>query len=107
MSGVLIHGAGGHGKVVADIMRCQGTPVQGFLHDNSLKWGITLCGLPVFGSIDSYAGYAATGLIIGAGTLSIPAFVHYTLSGHAAERAVLRSGNIQCSIRRSHTSDIR
>ena len=31
MSGVLILGAGGHAKVIADILFCQGTVVQGFL----------------------------------------------------------------------------
>ena len=71
MSGVLILGAGGHGKVIADIMRCQDRALLGFLDDDPAKWGTTLCGLPVFGSIDSYAEYAATGLVIGVGDIAV------------------------------------
>lgn len=71
MSGVLILGAGGHGKVIADIIRCQGIALLGFLDDDPAKWGATLCGVPVFGSIDSYTEYAATGLIIGVGDIAV------------------------------------
>ncbi len=71
MAGVLILGAGGHAKVIADILRCRGAAVLGFLDDDPTKWGGTFCGRPVFGSIDSYAEYGADGLILGVGDIAL------------------------------------
>jgi len=84
MPGVLILGAGGHGKVIADILRCQGAALLGFLDDDPAKWGGTLCGLPVFGSIDSYAAYGATGLIIGVGDIAVRKSIAQRLGDAAA-----------------------
>ncbi|MBN1311618.1 MAG: acetyltransferase [Anaerolineae bacterium] len=67
MSGTLILGAGGHGKVVADILICQGVSVLGFLDDNPATWGSSCLGLPILGGIDAYQDYAPDGLIIGIG----------------------------------------
>jgi sugar O-acyltransferase (sialic acid O-acetyltransferase NeuD family) len=67
MNGVLILGAGGHAKVVADILRCQGTPVMGFLDDNPATWGATRLGLPVLGGIATYREHMPSGLILGIG----------------------------------------
>ncbi len=68
--GILILGAGRHGKVIADIFRCQGTPVLGFLDDDPPTWGATRLDVPVLGSIDSYATYMPDGLIIGVGNIA-------------------------------------
>jgi sugar O-acyltransferase (sialic acid O-acetyltransferase NeuD family) len=67
MNGVLILGAGGHGKVVADILMCQGKHVIGFLDDDPALWGSVCLGLPILGSIDTYTDYVPDGLIIGIG----------------------------------------
>lgn len=67
MSGILILGAGGHGKVVADILTCQGIGVLGFLDDNPATWGSSCLGLPTLGGINTYKDYAPDGLIIGVG----------------------------------------
>ncbi|MGI8688070.1 MAG: acetyltransferase [Thermomicrobiales bacterium] len=70
MSGVLILGAGGHAKVVADILCCQGTPVLGFLDDNPATWGAARLGLPVLGGIATYREYMPSGLILGIGDIA-------------------------------------
>lgn len=67
MSGILILGAGGHAKVVADILMCQGRHVIGFLDDNPALWDTSSLGLPILGRIDAYAEYSPDGLIIGIG----------------------------------------
>ncbi len=67
MSGILVLGAGGHGKVVADILCCQGKPVVGFLDDDATLWGTTRLGLPILGAIVTYADHAPGGLILGVG----------------------------------------
>jgi len=70
MSGVLILGAGGHAKVIADILCCQGTPVLGFLDDNPAMWGATRLGLPVLGGIATYREYMPSGVILGIGDIA-------------------------------------
>lgn len=77
MSGVLIVGAGGHAKVVADILRCQGATVLGYVDDDASLWGTLRLGLPVLGGIDGWAGHAPAGLVMGVG-------------GNAARQAVVR-----------------
>jgi sugar O-acyltransferase (sialic acid O-acetyltransferase NeuD family) len=67
MSGILILGAGGHAKVVADILRCQGLRVAGFLDDDPQTWGTTRLGLSVLGAIASFADYQPDGLVLGIG----------------------------------------
>jgi sugar O-acyltransferase (sialic acid O-acetyltransferase NeuD family) len=70
MSGVLILGAGGHAKVVADILCCQGVPVLGFLDDNPAIWGATRLGLPVLGGIATWRAHRPGGLILGIGDIA-------------------------------------
>lgn len=71
MSGVLIFGAGGHAKVVADILCCQGVSIRGFLDDDPQSWGTTRLGIPVLGGIDAWIDHAPDGLVIGIGSNSI------------------------------------
>jgi len=52
MSRLIILGAGGIGTVAADIARCQGFDVVGFLDDRSEKQGTVLCGTPVLGDFN-------------------------------------------------------
>jgi len=70
MTGVLILGAGGHAKVVADILCCQGTPVMGFLDDDPATWGATRLGFPVLGGIATYRTHMPSGLILGLGDIA-------------------------------------
>lgn len=55
---VIIIGAGGHGKVVADIVQRSGDRVIGFLDDNP-DAGSILIGSPMLGSVDDYKKYSA------------------------------------------------
>jgi len=68
MSGVLILGAGGHGKVVADILLLSGVNLLGFLDDDARTTGSRRLGLPVLGRISEYARYAPDGLALGIGS---------------------------------------
>ena len=67
MSSLLVVGAGGHAKVVADLLLCQGLQVGGFLDDDPRTWGTTRLGLPVLGSLSTYVDYAPSGLAMGIG----------------------------------------
>jgi len=54
---VIIVGAGGHGRVVADIVcamaeHVPGLSVAGFVDDDPMAWGATRLGLPVLGPVD-------------------------------------------------------
>lgn len=56
MKSVVIIGASGHGKVVADIIKKSGDEVFGFLDDNP-KLDDTFLGFPILGNVDSYKKY--------------------------------------------------
>lgn len=56
MKSVIIIGASGHGKVVADIVRKSGDRVYGFLDDNT-ELKDTFLGFPVLGTTDNYEKY--------------------------------------------------
>lgn len=61
---LLIYGASGHGKVVADAALCSGSyEVQGFLDDDRAKWGQTALSLPILGGLDCLGVLAAGGLL--------------------------------------------
>lgn len=49
---ILIIGAGGHGKVVADILRARGTEPGGFVDADERLWGTQVLGLPVLGGMN-------------------------------------------------------
>jgi sugar O-acyltransferase (sialic acid O-acetyltransferase NeuD family) len=68
MSSILIIGAGGHGKVVADILLSGGSQVLGFLDDDPATWYTLRLGLPVLGPIDDYVRFAPDGLALGIGS---------------------------------------
>ena len=53
---VIIIGASGHGKVVADIVQKSGDRVVGFLDDN-LNIGFSFINFPVLGTVDNYVKY--------------------------------------------------
>jgi sugar O-acyltransferase (sialic acid O-acetyltransferase NeuD family) len=55
---VVVYGASGHGKVVADILQALGIEIAGFVDDNPLKTG-ELFGLQILGDGDWLAEHAA------------------------------------------------
>jgi len=67
VSGFLIIGAGGHAKVVADILICQGISVLGFLDDNRKLRDAHFLGLPILGPVDGYQALSPAGLVMGIG----------------------------------------
>lgn len=56
MKSVIIIGASGHGKVVADIIQKSGDKVYGFLDDNT-KLKDDFLGFPILGKIENYKKY--------------------------------------------------
>ena len=71
MTGVFILGAGGHAKVVADILLCQGLKITGFFDDNPDIWNAIVLGIPVLGPNSSYADRAPGGMVIGIGSNAV------------------------------------
>ena len=69
--GNLIIGAGGHGKVIADIMLCQGMRILGFLDDNPPVIGQQIFGFPVLGNGKKLADFDLDGVIVGIGDNTI------------------------------------
>ena len=67
---VIIIGASGHGKVVADIVECSGDKVKGFL-DDAPDIGETFIGIPVLGTVKSYKNYPYVKYVIAIGNAKI------------------------------------
>lgn len=63
---VVIIGAGGHGKVIADIVRASGDKLLGFL-DDSLSPSCAVIGIPVLGGLKDYVQYSEAEFIIAIG----------------------------------------
>lgn len=49
---IVIYGAGGHGKVIADIVEKSGGTVPAFVDDDKSLWGKSFFGCPVWGGMD-------------------------------------------------------
>ena len=58
---VVVIGAGGHGKVVADAVMQSGAEVIGFLDDDLACEGRLILGRPWLGTLENIAAYAAQG----------------------------------------------
>lgn len=71
MTGVLILGAGGHAKVVADILLSQGLEVTGYLDDDPQTWNTKPLNVPVLGSSDTFPELAQHRIVIGIGSNAI------------------------------------
>ena len=63
----LILGAGGHAKVVCDILALTGWDVVGYLDDDAELSDTTVLGRPVLGTLDELTGVATDGAIVGIG----------------------------------------
>lgn len=100
MTTVLVLGAGGHAKVVADILQLQNVDVIGFLDDNPSTWGTHLLGLPVHGSIDRYPDFSPDGLVLGIGSNRVRKQIVARL-GSSAETLWLSAIHPSASVARS------
>lgn len=69
MEDVIIIGAGGHAKVIADIVLCQGHHVLGFLDDRPEATGAY--GIPVLGKVADYIHYPHARFLIGIGSAAV------------------------------------
>jgi sugar O-acyltransferase (sialic acid O-acetyltransferase NeuD family) len=67
---VVIVGASGHGKVIADIVIKSGDNITGFL-DDADELPEEILGIPVLGKVDDYVLYSDCEFIIGIGNASI------------------------------------
>lgn len=67
---VIIIGASGHGKVVADIINVSGDRVIGFLDDNSQLRG-RFMDFPVLGKVDQFQEYKGYKFVVAIGNASI------------------------------------
>ena len=91
---VVIIGAGGHGKVIADIVRAAGDTVAGFLDDDGSK---TVCyGCPVLGPVASAVALTDCRFVIAIGNNVVRRRIaeEYTLPWYTAihPRAVISPG---------------
>lgn len=66
---VVIIGAGGHGKVVADIALRSGAQVLGFLDDS--RAGEQVCGIPVLGKTEDYVNYKEAAFVLAVGNAAV------------------------------------
>lgn len=64
---IVIIGASGHGKVIADIVASSGSIVKGFLDDDNDIQGKEIIGFPVLGKIADYVNYKECEFVIAIG----------------------------------------
>lgn len=76
---VIVIGAGGHGKVIADIVRSCGDTVIGFL-DDSPNPPASVCGIPVLGGTKDYVNYPDARFVIAIGNGTVRRQVAQRLS---------------------------
>lgn len=66
--GILVLGAGGHGKSVVAVLLASGATVAGVLDDDPALWGTTVQGVPVLGPIGTGEAHRGAAAVLGAGT---------------------------------------
>lgn len=64
---ILIIGAGGHGKVIADIALRQGVEDLGFLDDKPANVGGKVFSIPILGLSSQWSDFKCEGIIVGVG----------------------------------------
>ena len=77
---VIVIGAGGHGKVVADIVLSRGDKLLGFL-DNNDALPDEIDGIPVLGDISSYEKYPNAAFVIAIGNSAVREKIAQQLDG--------------------------
>lgn len=79
MADVIIIGASGHGKVIADIVLSAGDRLLGFLDDG--KAGGTCLGFPVLGKLKDYVNYPYAEFIIAIGNAAVREKIAASMAG--------------------------
>ena len=77
---VIVIGASGHGKVVADIVRRSDDTLLGFLDDNEAL-PPEIAGIPVLGKVVDYARYPNASFVVGIGSSAIREKIAHQLDG--------------------------
>ena len=77
---VIVIGASGHGKVVADIVRRSGDTLLGFLDDNEALPS-EIAGIPALGKVADYARYPEASFVVGIGNSAIREKIARQLDG--------------------------
>ena len=77
---VIVIGASGHGKVAADIVRCNGDTLLGFLDDNALLPPM-VAGIPVLGKVADHVNYPDASFVIGIGSSAVREKIARQLDG--------------------------
>lgn len=77
---VIVIGASGHGKVVADIVRRSGDTLLGFLDDNEALPS-EIASIPVLGKVADYTGYPEASFVVGIGNSAIREKIARQLDG--------------------------
>ena len=77
---VIVIGASGHGKVVADIVRRSGDTLLGFLDDNEALPS-EIADIPVLGKVADYARYPEASFVVGIGNSDVREKVARQLDG--------------------------
>lgn len=85
MKNVIIVGAGGHARVIADIVRCRGDRVLGFLDDHTQAGTQDI---PVLGTLKDYVNYPDACFIVGIGNAAIRRKVAQSMAGVAWYTAI-------------------
>lgn len=70
MREIIIIGASGHGKVIADIVIKSGDKVYGFLDDNPTQ-GPSFCGFPILGAVKNWLQYQDKSFVIAIGDAEV------------------------------------
>lgn len=78
MRDVIIIGAGGHARVIADIVRCRGDRLLGFLDDHAKNGAGEI---PVLGKIEDYVNYLGACFIIGIGNGAVRRKIAESMEG--------------------------
>lgn len=77
---VIIIGAGGHGRVIADVVIAANDRVLGFLDDNPNPPPV-IAGVPLLGTVSDYVNYPQAAFIIGIGNAAVRERVAEQLRG--------------------------
>lgn len=64
---IFVYGAGGHGKVVAEVLAASGRTVQGFIDGNTSLHGSMVLGLPVFAAAEWLPSHPGAQVALGIG----------------------------------------
>lgn len=86
MADVIIIGASGHGKVIADIVLSNGNTLLGFLDDG--KAGQKCIGFPVLGKLEDYVNYPGAEFVIAIGNAALREKIAVSMKGVTWHTAV-------------------